>query len=318
MQMRYSQLQNKPRTLRSLTGLNPSEFNTLLSSFGTAWDSFVTETFEQRANRKRAYGAGRTAHLEQLADKLLFILFYFRQYPTQEVQGFCLGRRSLAPRGDAGSYRFFGMSQAQANEWIHRLSSLLNEALGYEMQLPERRAANLEDVLSSCPSLEFIIDGTERPINRPKDKDKQKEYYSGKKKQHTVKNNLVTERGGKVVYLSGTYAGKLHDKKIADEEGYCFPAGSKLLQDTGFQGYRPEGVTVIQPKKKPRGGELTSDEKLVNRAISGLRVEVEHQIGGVKRCQILVQKFRNRVAGFVDDVVETACGLHNFRLAHRR
>lgn len=301
MQMRYSQLRNKPRTLRSLTGLNPSEFDALLSSFGTAWETFVTETFEQRANRKRAYGAGRNAHLEQLADKLLFILFYFRQYPTQEVQGF-----------------FFGMSQSQANEWIHRLSGLLNEALGYEMQLPERRAVNLEAVLSSCPSLEFIIDGTERPINRPKDKDKQKEYYSGKKKQHTVKNNLMAERGGKVVYLSGTYAGKRHDKKIADEEGYRFPPGSKLLQDTGFQGYRPEGVTVIQPKKKPRGGELTSDEKLVNRAISSLRVEVEHQIGGVKRCQILVQKFRNRVTGFADEVMETACGLHNFRLAHRR
>ena len=301
MQMRYSQLRNKPRTLRSLTGLNPSEFAALLSSFGTAWNRFVTETFEQRANRKRAYGAGRNAHLEQLEDKLLFILFYFRQYPTQEVQGF-----------------FFGMSQSQANEWIHRLRGLLNEALGYEMQLPERRAANLEAVLSSCPSLEFIIDGTERPINRPKDKNKQKEYYSGQKKQHTVKNNLVTERGGKVVYLSDSYAGKLHDKKIADEEGYRFPPGSKLLQDTGFQGYRPEGVTVIQPKKKPRGGELTSDEKLVNRAISSLRVEVEHQIGGVKRCQILVQKFRNRVTGFVDEVIETACGLHNFRLAHRR
>lgn len=301
MQMRYSQLRNKPRTLRSLTGFNPSEFDALLSSFGAAWDRFVTETFEQRANRKRAYGAGRNAHLNQLEDKLLFILFYFRQYPTQAVQGF-----------------FFGMSQAQANEWIHRLSGLLNEALGYEMQLPERRAANLEAVLSRCPSLEFIIDGTERPINRSKDKDKQKAYYSGKKKQHTVKNNLITERGGKVMYLSGTYAGKRHDKKIADVEGYRFPPGSKLLQDTGFQGYRPEGVTIIQPKKKPRGGELTSEEKLVNRAISSLRVEVEHQIGGVKRCQILVQKFRNRVTGFVDEVIETACGLHNFRLAHRR
>lgn len=301
MQMRYSQLRNKPRTLRSLTGFNPSEFDALLTSFSTAWENFVTETFEQRAGRKRAYGAGRNAHLQQLEDKLLFILFYFRQYPTQEAQGF-----------------FFGMSQAQANEWIHRLSGLLNQALGYEMQLPERRAANLEAVLSICPSLEFIIDGTERPINRPKDKEEQKEYYSGKKKQHTVKNNLITERGGKVVYLSGTYAGKRHDKKIADIEGYCFPPGSKLLQDTGFQGYQPAGVTIVQPKKKPRGGELTSDEKLLNRAISSLRVEVEHQIGGVKRCQILVQKFRNRVTGFVDEVMETACGLHNFRLAHRR
>lgn len=300
MKMQYAALKNKPRTLRSLTGFNPQEFEALLPSFGAAWASFVTEQAE-RPIRKRAYGAGRTAHLKILEDKLLFILFYYRQYPTQEAQGF-----------------FFGMSQAQANEWIHRLSGLLNQALGYEMQLPERRAANLETVLSACPSLEFIIDGTERPINRPKDKDKQKSHYSGKKKAHTVKNNLITERGGKVVYLGGTCEGKRHDKKLADDEDYRFPSGSKLLQDTGFQGYAPDGVTVIQPKKKPRGGELTPEEKIINRAISSLRVEVEHQIGGVKRCQILVQKFRNRMDNFVDEVMETACGLHNFRLAHRR
>ena len=204
MDMHYAILKNKPRTLRSLTGLNANEFDALLPSFARAWDEFVSTRFKH-AKRQRAYGAGRIAHLKTLEDKLLFILFYFRQYPTQEVQGF-----------------FFGMSQAQANEWIHRLSGLLNQALGYEMQLPERRAAKLETVLSRCPSLEFIIDGTERAINRPKDKDDQKDYYSGKKKCHTVKNNLITERGGKVMYLSPTVAGRHHDKKIADEEGYRF------------------------------------------------------------------------------------------------
>ena len=70
--------------------------------------------------------------------------------------------------------------------------------------------------------------------------------------------------------------------------------------------------------KKPRGGQLTKEEKEKNRDISTVRVEVEHQIGGVKRCQILVQKFRNRVAHYVDDVMETACGLHNFRLSYRQ
>ena len=114
---------------------------------------------------------------------------------------------------------------------------MLNEALGKEQQLPEHRAANLETVLSNCPSLEFVIDGTERPINRPKDNDTQKKYYSGKQKAHTVKNVIITERKGKVVYLSGTHAGKKHDKKIADEDDYSFPEGSTLLQDTEFLGY---------------------------------------------------------------------------------
>jgi hypothetical protein len=169
MRMQYAPLTNKPRTLRSLTGFNPSEFERLLPSFSAAWECFVSETFE-REGRKRAYGGGRKAHLSGIEDKLLFILVYFRIYPTQEVQGY-----------------LFGMSQAQANEWVHRLTGVLNAALGKEQQLPERQPANLERVLSQCPSLELIIDGIERPINRPKDKDKQKDYYSGKQKTHSVK-----------------------------------------------------------------------------------------------------------------------------------
>jgi hypothetical protein len=300
MKITYPELALKPGIFKSLTGLTVSEFEALLPSFGRAWETFVEETFEH-GNRQRAYGAGRKAALATLNDKLLFILVYFRQYPTQAVQGY-----------------LFGMGQAQANEWVHRLTGLLKQALGDELQLPERRPAKLGEVLSACPELVFLIDGTERPINRPKDGDRQKRYYSGKKKRHTVKNNVVTDRRGKVLYLSGTYEGKKHDKKIADEEGHGFPEGSRLLQDTGFQGYRPPGVTIVQPKKKPRKGELTADEKIINRATSSLRIGVEHTIGGVKRCQIVAVKFRNRVVNFVDDVMETACGMHNFRVSFRK
>jgi hypothetical protein len=299
MQVTYYDLQTKPRVLQSLTGLTPGEFETLLLSFEEAWNHFVEVTFHKKV-RKRAYGGGRKSQLEYIEDKLLFILLYFRLYPTQEVQGY-----------------LFGMGQTQANEWVHRLSPLLNQALGDEQQLPERHPWKLKQVLSHCPTLEFMMDGTERPINRPQDKDKQKSHYSGKKKAHTVKNNVIAERGGKVLYLSATYEGKRHDKKIADEEEYEFPDGSCLWQDTGFQGYSPLGTTIQQPKKKPRNGKLTQEEKTKNQEISRIRVEIEHQIGGMKRCQILVQKFRNRVEHFVDDVIETACGLHNYRLSHR-
>lgn len=299
MKVTYAELRTKPQILCSLTGLRASEFEGLLPSFETAWQNFIQETF-QREGRKRAIGAGRKAHLSDLEDQLLFILMYFRLYPTQAVQGF-----------------LFGMSQAQANEWIHRLTGVLNQALGHEQQLPEREPARLEDVLDACPSLEFIIDGRERRINRPKDKADRKPYYSGKKKAHTVKNLVIHDRKGKVRYLSDTYEGKKHDKKIADEEDLRFPHGSTLWQDTGFQGFAPKGVTIQQPKKKPKGSSLTTIEKMNNRSISRLRVEVEHHIGGIKRCQILVQPFRNWVDHYVDDVMETACGLHNFRLTHR-
>ena len=76
------------------------------------------------------------------------------------------------------------MSQTQACEWIHRLTLVLNQALGFGQQVPTRKAADVTQVLRACPSMEFIIDGTERSIQRPKDKQHQREYYSGKKKCH--------------------------------------------------------------------------------------------------------------------------------------
>jgi len=164
----------------------------------------------------------------------------------------------------------------------------------------------------------FGIDGTERRRQRPKDQAKQKRFYSGKKKAHTVKNNLIVTMGKrKVVYLGCTWEGKKHDKKICDEEGHEFPEGSILYQDTGYQGYEPAGVNIRQPKKKPRGKELTMEEKEQNSLISSVRVIVEHVICGVKRCRIVKDVFRNTKDKFDDLVMEIACGLHNFRTAYR-
>ncbi|MBM0745679.1 IS5/IS1182 family transposase (plasmid) [Phormidium sp. CLA17] len=212
----------------------------------------------------------------------------------------------------------FGIGQTQAWEWIHKLSRILNQALGYEKQLPEREPARLEAVLRECPSLEFMIDGTQRPINRPKDPERQQDYYSGKTKRHTMTNTLISERGGKVVFLSDTYGGRVHDKAICDGEQYQFPPGSSLWQDRGFQGFAPPGVTIRQPKKKPRNQSSSDEDKHHNREISSERVEIEHHISGIKRCNIVVHKFRNRTGYYGDDVMETACGLHNLRLTHRQ
>ena len=89
------------------------------------------------------------------------------------------------------------------------------------------------------------------------------------------------------------------------------------MQDTGFQGFSVEGVFIVQPKKKPRGGELNKEEKDANREISRLRVRIEHVINGVKRYRIVKDKCRNWAKGFKDRIMEIACGLHNFRLNFR-
>lgn len=301
--LNYQRIAHKPNLIRNFTGFTQEALTALLPSFSTAYDDHLhTKDQHRQTSRQRQQGGGRKPTLQTMADRLLFILFYFKFYPTQEVLAF-----------------FFGFSQGQANHWIHRLTPILNQALGYEMQLPLRQPADIERILAQCPSLEFIIDGTERPIQRPKNNDRQRQYYSGKKKRHTVKNIVITEKKtGKIKGLSPTVEGKKHDKAIVDEQNYRFPEDSTLYQDTGFQGYEPEKTTIYQPKKKPKGKELTEEEKQRNREISSERISVEHSIRGVKIYHIVRDVYRNQISGYDDLVMETTCGLHNFRIHHRK
>ena len=163
----------------------------------------------------------------------------------------------------------------------------------------------------------YFQDGTERAIPRPKDQEIQRFYYSGKQKRHTIKNVVIINEQRKIVLLTLTCEGKKHDKKVSDEAGFELPSGSCLYQDTGFQGFALEDVIIVQPKKKPKGMELTQEDKDKNCQISSVRVRVEHAIGGVKPYRIVKDKIRNWKDNFRDQVMVTCCGLHNFRLNFR-
>jgi hypothetical protein len=104
---------------------------------------------------------------------------------------------------------------------------------------------------------------------------------------------------------------------MAEITGYTLPAGSWLYQDKGFQGFFLPGITIVQPKKKPPSGELTPPEQATNRQISSIRMRIEHAIGGVKRYRIVKDTIRLLRDGIRDAVMETCCGLHNFRLLYR-
>ena len=143
-------------------------------------------------------------------------------------------------------------------------------------------------------------------------------YYSGKQKAHTIRNVLVIDETTHIHFLSKTYEGRAHDKRIADEAGYDLPKGSVLYQDAGFQGFSPDGVCSMQPKKKPKGGVLTDEDKARNRAISSKRVLIEHVIGHIKRYRIVRDIIRSPYDWFRDKVMETCCGLHNFIVMFKR
>jgi hypothetical protein len=300
--LRYEKLANKPHVFQQLTGLSLQAFADLLPAFVLAEEHAREERDQQRSTpRQRKLGGGRKPLLPSAADRFLFILFYFKIYPIQDVQAF-----------------FFSLSQAQAWDWIHRLTPVLNQALGAEQHLPEREPARMEQVLRQCAALEFLIDGTERPIQRPQDKERRKENYSGKKKRHTRKNIVLSEpKTRKVRALGRTREGKMHDKKAAEEDDFRFPEGSTLTGDSGFQGFVPSGATLRIPTKRPRKGLLTAKSKAENQSIARERVPVEHAIGGVKVFHIVRDIFRNHRPEYDDLVMETACGQHNLRCNYR-
>lgn len=129
-----------------------------------------------------------------------------------------------------------------------------------------------------------------------------------------MSNLILADRTLTILFLSDTFPGSVHDKRMADANPYSLPENSWLLQDLGFMAFSLDGVETLTPFKKPKGGQLTLAQKTYNQQLASLRIRIEHVICGVKRCRIVKEICRLRVLGTRDAVMEIACSLHNFRL----
>ena len=155
----YASVKAKEKTLQAMTSLTEAEFEDLASHFGRAWDA------QQHAEERDPAKGGRKATLQGSHERLFFLLFYLKTYPLQEVIA-----------------HLFGLSQGGANQWIHRLSTVLKTALADAGHLPARLPEEMLQRLGEEGEQALAIDGTERRINRPSDDERQKAHYSGKKK----------------------------------------------------------------------------------------------------------------------------------------
>ncbi len=129
-----------------------------------------------------------------------------------------------------------------------------------------------------------------------------------------LKNLLLIHTTLRIVFLSETASGSVHDKRLADTTPSPLPAKSQLLQDLGLQGFTLDGVEILQPTKKPRGHELTPTQQADNRAIARRRVRIEHVNSSVKRCRMLKETIRMWKEGMRDMVMEIGCALYNLRI----
>lgn len=293
------------RACLALTGLNPNEFADLLPAFAEALDRQKRRDYHNNPDRQRKLGGGRKGFLPSVSDKLFFILFYYKCYPTYDVLAF-----------------FYGCNRSNAMRRQKHLSGILEATLGKKLVLPKRQLKSVEDFLKAFPEAkEIFIDGTERPIQRPKDQAKQKANYSGKKHRHTRKNLIISDRQKRIGLLSKTVAGQQHDFTLlkAQAPPKCMPPAVKKYLDLGFQGWADQfpGHRLYLPRRKPRIRELSPTVKEQNTRKSRRRVLVEHAIAGIKRFRITTDVFRNKLKDFDDTAILISCGLWNYHLATR-
>lgn len=262
-----ARLKKNPHAFRILTGITVEKFDKIFAQLKPVYDDWYFKKLLQK-KRRRAPRSGYDFALE-LEDRLLMLLIYYRTYATHVFLGF-----------------MFHMDNSNVCRNINPLQPLLAKIF----KIPEKRIKLSEDEI-----IDLFFDGTEQPINRPKRK--QKRWYSGKKKKHTIKHQIVVvkvkKRGKKIKVrikaVSKAFYGKIHDKEIYTQTRTTLPLKVPRYGDKGYQ-----GTSLIIPHKKPGGCLLTNAQKEWNRIHSSVRIVVEHGIGKMKIWKMASERYRNK------------------------
>jgi hypothetical protein len=280
---RYDQLHRHPEVFLRMTGLRLHEFDQLVFDMLPRMVE-AERTRLHRLERQRAPGAGRHSDLCR-TNQLLLAVIWLRQYPTTEVLGY-----------------LFGVSDSTASRLVARIIPLLEAAGKDTMRLPDpgrKRRKTLDTLLAETPELAVVIDTFEQRVQRTRDRKTADGYYSGKKKQHTLKCQVaVNEETGEICDVADSVAGPTADLTVLKTSGLLerLPAGVGAIGDLAYVGMaevHPEGLGAT-PRRKPRGKERPPEDCAFNRAFAKRRIVVEHTIGRLRRYQSLTQMDRHQ------------------------
>lgn len=291
----WSRVYKDKRLSRAILGLDPESLNALEKSFTEAYLAALNYP-----GRQRPPGGGRKGHLHDIRSKLIFILVYLKCYPTFDIQGL-----------------LFYLDRTRACRWVHKLLPLLEKALGHACVLPARQIRSVEEFFQIFPGAQDIfIDTTERPRVKPKNPKHRRKTYSGKKKQTTRKLLVVTDESKRIGFLAPSKNGRRHDKRLLDKTGIIrhIPKDISIWVDTGFQGLKQQHSNTQMPMKSSKNKPLSPQQKENNKVISGIRVVVEHAIGGIKRLACMSGIYRNRKAYTDDLFAVVSAGIWNLHL----
>jgi hypothetical protein len=294
-----------------MTGLRIKEFQRLVEETKVDWTGLKQMRTRPESDLKRRRGAGRKETFSTCEQQLFIVLFWMRSYST-------LLMLEILFEGD------------EVTHWrtLHRVTPLLSARRLSVSQTGRRRIRNMEELKEAFPDIhaaieEMLVDGTEQRIQRPKNKRKNKQYRSGKKKAHTVKTQVIVDaRSKRILHVSKTVEGKKHDFRLF-KETVCPTAtdgGHVLLADSGYQGLQdqfPNLSSAKVVKKRFRGAPpLTRQERKQNRLLSKTRIFVEHAIGRLKQYKVLDHVFRHRLNRY-NPIFRAVASITNLKLEMR-
>ena len=302
----YETLTRYPGAFRSLSGMTTDEFDNLLTAYrgAHARRQRRSRTTRQGLPRQRAAGAGHP-HDHDDRHRLLMALVWLRVYPTYELLGF-----------------FFDLHKRNAQLNVRDVLATLDTLDDFPFDRPGRDRKKLHavaEVMAAFPEVRVVIDSKEQRVNRPTVYDAQKPYYSGKKKAHTVKTQVVVDPCGRIESVGDSVPGGAnHDLPLLCGSGVLeqLAEGEAAMVDKGYVGlrnYYPD-VPVVIPFKASRNHPLTEEQKAYNREVARYRIVVEHTLAQLNRFTVLRQVFRGQQRGRHGQVVRVVARLVNRRL----
>src|SRR5258705_2044571 len=253
--MRFDSVKElKGEVFRRLTGIQRNTFEAMAAVLSDA-----------KCKQKAAGGKPNTLSVE---NQLLMELEYWREYRTY----FHIGQA-------------YGISESAAYRNIKWCENTLAKSKSF--RLPGRKAVAASDRAFDV----VLIDATETPIERPK---KQRRYYSGKKKRHTLKTQLVVEKSTRRILCIAHEKGRRHDFRLFKRSKVRLHPETKAVVDSGYQGLQRVHANTAMPKKRSKKNPLAATDKARNRATSSERVPCENVIAMLKRFKIIADRYRNR------------------------
>lgn len=278
--------------VRALTGMTPAALEQLLATASAELLRRRTESQKSLPNRRRATGGGRRRRLSP-EQEILLALVYLRHNVSHAVVGHIFGVSA-----DTSENTF---AEVVATLRAVCPSGRFDAQKKWKKGVPSWHPDTIDKVIIDSA----VARAFETPVPRPSEYEAQRRVYSGKKKRHTLKTQVVSDGAGEILEVSTGYRGPQSDKRVYEHSGVSkrYKRAEKQA-DLAYKGIK--GVNT--PHKKPRGGELTEDQKQENRAFASSRVRVEHGIRRIKGFRIVRDEFRLGL-GLFGTVVSAVVGL---------